>query len=86
MLTEIGWRGNTKNMNTWEFKLSTRLISGAGSSQQLGRLARELGFTRSLLVTDRGLADLGFLAHAAGLLSDAGVQSVAFHDFGCDPD
>ena len=73
-------------MNTWEFKLSTRLISGAGSSQQLGRLAGELGFTRSLLVTDRGLADLGFLARAAGLLSDAGVQSVAFHDFGSDPD
>ncbi|MDX6611866.1 MAG: alcohol dehydrogenase [Blastocatellia bacterium] len=78
--------GQYPNMKNWDFKLSTRLISGAGSSRQLGRLAREQGFTRSLLVTDSGLADLGYLDRAANLLSDAGIQSFAFHDFASDPD
>lgn len=73
-------------MKTFEFKLSTRLISGAGSFDQLGRLARELGFQRSLLVADSGLDRVGYLERASGLLSEAGIQTFAFHDFTADPD
>jgi alcohol dehydrogenase class IV len=73
-------------MTTFEFKLSTRLISGAGSFDQLGRLARELGFQRSLLVADSGLDRVGYLERASSLLSEGGTQAFAFHDFTADPD
>lgn len=73
-------------MKSFEFKLSTRLISGAGSFDRLGRLARELGFQRSLLVADSGLDRVGYLERASSLLSDAGIQTFAFHDFTADPD
>jgi alcohol dehydrogenase class IV len=69
----------------FEFKLSTRLISGCGSLARLHDVAREFGFRRSLLVTDRGLAATGYADKAAQLLSEAEVEVFRFDQF-VEPD
>ena len=70
----------------FEFQLRTHLIFGAGSVERLGRLANELGFTKPLLVADHGLQDAGHVDRAVGLLDEAGVVTLPFHDFDINPD
>lgn len=52
----------------------------------LGELARELGFMRSLLVSDEGIVRVGLVERAIELLAGAGVAAVPFHDFASNPD
>jgi len=73
-------------METFEFKLQTRLIFGAGSIRRLGELAHELGFRRTLLVADRGLVSSGHVDEALVPLHSAGIDVVRFHEFEVNPD
>ncbi|MGH9881824.1 MAG: iron-containing alcohol dehydrogenase, partial [Pyrinomonadaceae bacterium] len=73
-------------MVSFNFQLSTRLVSGAGSVEQMGQQAGALGFKRSLLVADQGLLGVGYVERATRLLRDAGIEVFAFHDFAVDPD
>ncbi len=57
-----------------------------GAFVRLGGLARERGFRRTILVADRGMIAAGFVARAVQSLTHAGVQAVAFHEFGENPD
>jgi alcohol dehydrogenase len=66
--------------------LPTRAIFGAGALERLGEIARELGFRRALLVSDRGLVTAGHFERATALLRGAGVESAGFHDFTENPD
>jgi alcohol dehydrogenase len=70
----------------FDFRLRTRLVFGAGSLERLGDLAAELGFRRTLLVADAGLAAAGYVARATDRLRTAGVESFAFHEFDANPD
>ena len=70
----------------FEFQLRTRLVFGTGTIERLGSLARELGFKKPLLVADHGLQEAGHVDRAIGLLSEAGVDAVPFHDFDVNPD
>lgn len=72
-------------MGPFEFQSRTRVVFGEGAIDRLGALATELGFHRTLLVADRGLVDAGHAERATGLLTWAGVEVVAFHDFGLNP-
>jgi alcohol dehydrogenase len=63
-----------------------RVLSGEGSIDRLGALAKELGFSRALLVADAGLAEAGHLAHAHASLEGAGVDAIEFSEFGPNPD
>jgi alcohol dehydrogenase len=63
-----------------------RVLTGEGSVDRLGGLARELEFSRTLLVADAGLARAGHLAHAHASLEAAGVEVIEFSDFGPNPD
>jgi alcohol dehydrogenase len=56
-----------------------RLVYGCGVLAKLGELARELGATRVLVVTDAGLVATGHVARAEAFLRDAGC-SVARYD------
>ena len=69
-----------------DLKTDIRVLVGEGTIDQLGSLARELGFTRTLLVADAGLVRAGHLDHARASLNDAGVQTIQFSDFGPNPD
>ena len=63
-----------------------RVLAGEGSVDRLGALAKELGFSRTLLVADGGLAKAGHLAHAHASLEAAGVSAIEFSGFGPNPD
>ena len=63
-----------------------RLVFGYGMLERLGELARELDFSRTLLVADRGMVDCGYADRARRLLEGVGIGVVPFHEFGENPD
>jgi alcohol dehydrogenase len=63
-----------------------RVLSGDGSIDRLGALAKELGFSRALLVADAGLVKAGHLEHARASLEAAAVHTIEFSEFGPNPD
>lgn len=73
-------------MQSFDFKTSTRVVFGEGALARVGQLARELNFTRTLLVADRGLVASGHVAEAVAPLAAAGVRVFEFHDFDANPD
>jgi alcohol dehydrogenase len=73
-------------MTFFEFQSQVRVVFGEGAVAQLGELARQLGFRRTLIVSDRGLVQTGHVEEAATPLRDAGVEVFTFHDFDHDPD
>lgn len=73
-------------MNAFDFQNQTRVIFGNGTIERLSDVARELGFGRVLLVSDRGLVASGHVDRAAKLLTKAGIDVIPFHDFDVSPD
>ena len=63
-----------------------RVVFGEGALEQLGTSARELAFTRALVVADKGILAAGLVDRAAGSLRAAGVEPVFFHGFDANPD
>ena len=61
-------------MEAFDFQLRTRLIYGAGTIERLGKLARELGTRKVLLVTDTGLVRAGHALRAERVLVEAGNE------------
>jgi alcohol dehydrogenase class IV len=74
-------------MTATEFTFSTtrNLLSGAGTTARLGGLLRDLGATRILLVSDRGVEAAGLLPAAVASLEAAGLQVSLFLDVVADP-
>jgi alcohol dehydrogenase len=73
-------------MRSFDFQPRTRVVFGAGTIGQLGKLAVELGFRRTLLVADHGLVASGHVDEAVAPLNEAGIEVVRFHDFEVNPD
>jgi alcohol dehydrogenase len=73
-------------MRPFDFYLRTRVVFGEGTFQRLGDLARELGFTKALIVSDPGIMATGLVGKAFEMLRDAGIESTAFHEFDANPD
>jgi alcohol dehydrogenase len=71
---------------TFDFHPRTRLIFGDGVSEQVGALAREAGFRRTLLVADKGIVAAGQSERAVKLLEGAGIAVLEFHEFESNPD
>jgi len=69
-----------------ESHLRTRVVFGGGAIAGLGELARELGFSRTLLVADPGLVAAGHVDRAAATIERAGIATVRFHEFDANPD
>jgi alcohol dehydrogenase len=70
----------------FDFQLRTRIVFGEGALARLGDLARELGFTRTLIVSDPGIVATGQVARAASILETAGITAIVFQDFDANPD
>jgi alcohol dehydrogenase class IV len=68
-----------------KFFAPTHLVFGEGCSAEIGKRARELGGTRALLVTDRGLERTGLPAKVAQHLQDEGLAVVAYNDVAENP-
>ena len=65
---------------------STRLIFGEGALAQLGSLARELGFQRTLVTADPGIVRAGHFQAVSNHLEGAGIRVFGFHEFSENPD
>ncbi len=73
-------------MQPFEFQSRTQLVFGEGALDRLPELARQLGFRRTLLVTDKGLIDAGHAEHVSRLLTSTGIEVSCFHAFHENPD
>lgn len=67
----------------WNYPTTVRF--GAGRISELPQHCRDLGMTRVLLVTDRGLAPLPLVASTVQLLRDAGLPCEVFSDVRPNP-
>lgn len=63
---------------TVDFAARPRLVAGAGCLARLGELAREIGGTRALLVTDQGIVAAGHAAKVRQALEGAGLAVVVY--------
>jgi alcohol dehydrogenase len=73
-------------MQPLDFSTRTRVVFADGALGRLGDLARELGFSRTLIVSDRGLLPTGLVERARNLLEASGIACCSFHDFDPNPD
>ncbi|MDA0835126.1 MAG: iron-containing alcohol dehydrogenase [Planctomycetota bacterium] len=75
----------TPGIPGFDYDPRTRVVFGNGSVARLGELAREIGASRVLLVTDRGLMEAGHVDRALKRLRDEGIFVVDFHDVQQNP-
>ena len=73
-------------LRPFDFAVRTRIVFGDGMFAQLGSLARELGFTRTLIVADQGIVSAGYVDRATTLLTAAGISVDCFGQFEPNPD
>jgi alcohol dehydrogenase len=66
--------------------MSIRVVYGEGALDQLGMLGVELGFSRALIVADKGIVATGLVDRAAVLLDAVGIVPFFFHNFAANPD
>ena len=69
-----------------ELQTDIQVLYGDGALNQIGVLAKELRFSRTLLVSDPGLARAGHLNHAHAFLDRSGIEAIEFSDFDANPD
>ena len=66
------------NPGSFDHQPRTRLVFGVGSIQRVGKLARELGAKKVLLVTDPGLVAAGHAYRVEHILQTAGLAVITF--------
>ncbi len=66
-------------MEKVDFEHRTRLVFGPGEIAKLGAIARELGGSRALVVSDSGVVTAGHFGRGLTSLEAAGLQVAAFH-------
>ena len=65
--------------------LPSTIITGAGASESVGEQAKRLDATNVLIVTDPGIAKIGYADNIAQNLHAAGISSTCFSDVTPDP-
>jgi alcohol dehydrogenase len=71
--------------DTFTFRIPATIHYGVGALNELGATARQLGFSRVLLVTDAGMVKLGVAGRAQALLEKAGQRVTVFDGVQPDP-
>ncbi len=72
--------GLQTSVASFDFHQRTRVVYGCGTFGELGRLARELGGQRVLLVTDAGLSKSGYCGRAETILRAEGLAVAVFDE------
>lgn len=67
------------------FSLPPTIITGAGASGEAGEQAKRLGATKALIVTDPGIAKIGYAHQIANNLQNAGITTTIYSDVTPDP-
>ena len=65
-------------LRAFDFPSPTRLVSGLGSVERVGDLAREIGAKNILLVTDAGIVKAGHVLRVQNYLGAAGLRVTVF--------
>jgi len=73
-------------MQPFDFHPRIRVVFREGGLALVGELARSLGFTRTLIVADRGMQAAGLVDRAAASLNASAITTVGFHEFDVNPD
>lgn len=73
-------------MIPFDFQPRTRVVFGPGSVTRAGQFARELGFSRTLVVADPGIRHAGPAAPLLESLTAEGIETFLFDGFGVNPD
>src|SRR6184192_4062189 len=74
------WPATPMPLQPFDFHTPTRVMFGPGTMARLGEIARDLGATRALLVTDPGLEAAGHPQRAQQSLKDAGLEVFVFDE------
>jgi alcohol dehydrogenase len=69
----------------YTYKLPTELFFGGGAALQTGEKIKELGLSKVLLVTDRGVLNTGILEGLEKSLKDSGISYAVFSDVEPEP-
>ena len=69
----------------FDFDPRTRVVFGSGAVSQLGGIAKELGVSRVLFVTDPGIERAGHAVKGIASLDEAGLEVSVFHDVQPNP-
>ncbi len=67
------------------FSIPSTIITGSGSAEKVGEQAKRLGATNALLVTDPGIAKIGYAEQIAKYLHNVGIATSIFSDVTPDP-
>ncbi len=67
-------------MESIDFEHTTRLVFGAGAIEKLGSLAKQLGASRALIVSDPGVVAAGHFERGAQAVRAVGIDVVSFHE------
>lgn len=78
MLAPTPYERNGMSLAPFDYQPRTRLIYGNGTLARVGELARDLGGTRVLVVSDPGIVKAGYVTRAVSFLIDAGLQARVF--------
>lgn len=73
-------------MTPFDHTHRTRLVFGPGAIHKAGRLARERGFRRTLIVADSGMDRAGHIATVLHGLAGEGIESTPWGNFDANPD
>ncbi len=66
------------SLASFDLQPRTRLIFGNGTLARVGELARDIGGTRALVVSDPGVVGTGYVTRALSYLLEAGLQARVF--------
>ena len=67
------------------FSLPPTIITGAGASEKVGEQAKQLGAIKALIVTDPGIAKIGYAHQISNNLQNAGITTTIYSDVTPDP-
>ncbi|WP_108025441.1 iron-containing alcohol dehydrogenase [Melghirimyces profundicolus] len=69
-----------------QFVMPTKVVSGIGASKRAADEIRELGVTKAMIVTDRGIYNAGITEPIERALKDAGMEICVFNEIQGEPD
>ena len=72
-------------MNTFQFDTSKRIVNEVGGLRHCPNLCKELGVKHVIIVSDKGLRQLGMVDELAHCLKNAGVSATVFDKTVADP-
>ena len=71
--------------SSFTFRANTRLVVGEGRVAELGNVARELGGSRVLIVSDAGVLAAGHTSAGVASLKASGFETTVFSEFTENP-